>query len=279
MLPEHLQNFSNPIQVLDHGHVRLVDVMGDDQAIVDMARVSYQQGTKIVRKDRGLIRYLMRHWHTSPFEGVVFKLHVKMPIFVARQWFRHRTHAANEVSARYSQLPSEVYIPNLERIQKQSSTNKQGSDADASWEDPHVPASFRSDLENTVCEPAFELYERSLEEGVARELARVGLPLNTYTEFYWVQSLHNLLHLIKLRADSHAQWEIQEYARAIGRIVEAACPLTWEAFVDYRLDAQHLSAQEVEILREALKGSDLEALAKDKKLSKRERGELLKKLV
>lgn len=245
MLPEHLKLYSTPTPVLDKGFVRLVDAMGDDQAIVDMARISYEElSTQKISTNEGLIRYLMRMKHTSPFEGVEVKLHIKMPIFVARQWFRHRTASANEMSARYSVLPEDFYVPEYERVRDQSIKNKQGSGIQCG---PEVQECFVEGTERTG-EMAFAEYHGFLEMEVARELARINLPLSTYTEFYWKQNLHNLLHLLHLRADSHAQWEIQQYANTISHIVEAICPLAWKAFVDYRRDAVTFSRMELGIL-------------------------------
>src|ERR1044072_5659040 len=188
--------------VLDKGHVRLVDYMGDDSSIVKAARVSYQDGTKSVREDAGLIDYLMRHQHTSPFEMVEFVFDVKLPIFVARQLVRHRTASLNEVSARYSILPEEWYDIETERLQVQSSNNKQGSGSEVIDE----AETYKNDL-NADAQNSFSLYQELLGNGAAREIARIGLPLSTYTQWIWKCDLHNLLHFLKLRLDTHAQWE------------------------------------------------------------------------
>jgi thymidylate synthase (FAD) len=240
----------NTIKVHNHGFIRVVDTMGDDAAIVQMARVSYGEGTKTVNEDRGLIRYLMRHRHTSPFEGCEIKLHLKMPIFVARQWIRHRTASLNEVSARYSELPSEYYLPVEDDIQAQAVNNKQGRQedglrGDAKWR--FFDRILRS------CRKAFDDYRRSLDDGVARELARIQLPLATYTEFYWKIDLHNLLHFLSLRADPHAQKEIRDYAEPIlHEIVRTWVPHTYEAFLDYVQGAKTFSSEEVKTLKRLL---------------------------
>jgi thymidylate synthase (FAD) len=213
--------------------VTLLDHMGDDQAIVDAARISVTGASK-KSETRALIRYLMRHKHTSPFEMVEFKFHVKVPIFVARQWLRHRTASVNEISGRYSVLPSEFYVP--EEYHDQSSTNHQGSGS-------HIDVD--SSEQTASCNQAFGVYERLIEQGVAREEARVHLPLGTMTEFIWKQNLHNLLHFLRLRMDSHAQPEIQEPARQIWKLIESIVPLTCEAFKDFVIDAVVLSGPEV----------------------------------
>ena len=246
---ELLKTYGSPTPLLDHGFVRLVDVMGDDNAIVQMARVSYGEGTKKKSSDKGLIRYLMRHRHTSPFEGCEIKLHCKMPIFVARQWIRHRTASVNEVSARYSTLPDEMYLPELERIQIQSPTNKQGSGETLDAQ----TADAMQMLMQEGMKYSRLAYDHTLNHNVARELARINLPVATYTEWYWKIDLHNLLHFIHLRADSHAQYEIQVYAQAIGEIVKNWVPITWEAYEDYRLNSLTFSGPEKEALISMLK--------------------------
>jgi thymidylate synthase (FAD) len=259
------------IRVLDHGFIRVVDLMGDDQAIVQAARVSYGRGTKTAREDRGLIRYLMRHWHTSPFEMCEIKLHVKAPLFVARQWLRHRTASVNEYSARYSVVPDEFYVPTGEVLAPQSSDKKQGR-ADAV---SHTAAEFiRKRLKDHV-KTSYDLYEALLGgddtvggEGVARELARIALPLNTYTEFYWKIDLHNLLHFVRLRAHDHSQYEIRVYAEAILSIMERWVPFTYEAFVDYRLGGAQFSRLELAALRRMLGGETV--TAENSGLSQRE---------
>lgn len=251
---ELLKTYGNPTPLLDHGFVRLVDVMGDDNAIVQMARVSYGEGTKKKSSDKGLIRYLMRHRHTSPFEGCEIKLHCKMPIFVARQWVRHRTASINEVSARYSTLPDEMYLPELDRIQTQSPINKQGSGEALDTQ----TADAMQMLMQEGMQYSRLAYDHSLNHNVARELARINLPVATYTEWYWKIDLHNLLHFIHLRTDSHAQHEIQVYAQAIGEIVKSWVPLTWEAYEDYRLNSLTFSGPEKEALISVLKSIEKE---------------------
>lgn len=264
------------IPVLDHGFVRVIDYMGDDEAIVQAARVSYGRGTKTRQDDRALIRYLLRHRHTSPFEMCEIKLHVKLPIFVARQWIRHRTASVNEYSGRYSILDREFYIPAREHLASQSTTNRQGragqlGDSDAE----RAEALMKVESERAYATYMWLLNEDENgtkiddnREGVARELARIGLGLNTYTQWYWKIDLHNLLHFLRLRADAHAQFEIRVYAQAIMSILEKWVPLTFEAFVDYQLNAIALSAQAVEVLRRKLRGETVDFAQSG--LSKRE---------
>ena len=250
--------------VLDHGFVRVIDYMGDDNAIVQAARVSYGRGTKRTNLDAGLIRYLMRHHHTTPFEMCEIKLHIKLPIFVARQWIRHRTASVNEYSARYSILSSEFYVPEAAHIALQSHSNKQGRGAVLSPEKAHaVQEILREDAlrcydnyARLLSEPNPE-EEREQEFGIARELARMNLTLNYYTEWYWKTDLHNLLHFLRLRADSHAQYEIRAYAEVMLDIVRNWVPITYQAFVDYRLGAVTLSAQALEVVRQRLAGKDV----------------------
>jgi thymidylate synthase (FAD) len=233
------------IPCLDHGFVRLVDYMGSDESIVQAARVSYGKGTKKVRQDRGLIRYLLRHQHTSPFEMVEFKFHCKMPIFVARQWIRHRTASVNEYSLRYSRAIDCFYIPAPEQIRLQSKTNRQGRSEE------NVPAELQQKVLAILkdhAEKSWADYEEFEKMDVARELARMHLPLSLYTEWYWKIDLSNLLHFLKLRLDIHAQYEIRIYAEAIAGIVRQIVPMTWEAFDDYVLSAQTFSHQEMELL-------------------------------
>ncbi|APD08670.1 MULTISPECIES: FAD-dependent thymidylate synthase [Thermus] len=227
------------IPVLDKGFVRLVDVMGDDRAIVQAARVSYGEGTRTVREDAALIDYLMRHRHTSPFEMVEFKFHVKAPLFVVRQWFRHRTASVNEISGRYSVLKDEFYEPNAFR--RQAKRNKQGSEGELADEEALA-------LLREAEREAYRVYEKLLEKGVAREMARLVLPLNLYTEFYWKQDLHNLFHFLKLRLSPDAQWEIREYAKAIAEIVKAHVPLAWASFEEHVLHGATLSRTELKAL-------------------------------
>ena len=240
--------------VLDHGFVRVVDYMGDDAAIVQAARVSYGRGTRAIQSDEGLIRYLMRHWHSTPFEMCELKLHVKLPVFVARQWIRHRTANVNEISARYSILDREFYIPDPGALAAQSSQNNQGrGETLAPDEAARVLAMLKDDSTR-----AYDHYEAMLstegQQGLARELARMNLPANIYTQWYWKTDLHNLFHFLRLRADPHAQWEIRAYAEAIGGMVEAWVPFAWKAFRDYRLGGAHLSAQALDCVRRMLRG-------------------------
>ena len=233
------------IQVLDDGFVELVDCMGEDAAIVQAARVSYGAGTKTISQDRGLIRYLMRHRHTSPFEMCEIKLHVRCPMDCWRQWIRHRTANVNEYSTRYSLAidAAQSTPPGAWRLQAQN--NRQGSEGGLTAEE----GQRLSEQEAQVIAAAREAYRRRLEAGVAREQARKDLPLSTYTEAYWKIDLHNLLHFLALRMDAHSQFEIRQYAEAIGHgIVSRWVPLTWEAFLDYRLNAMSLSATEIELL-------------------------------
>lgn len=228
------------------GFIRVVDIMGDDEAVVQMARTSYGKGTKTVNEDRGLIRYLMRHAHTSPFEGAVIKLHIKMPIFVARQWIRHRTASLNEYSARYSEVKDSFFIPQMGEVMGQSKTNKQGSQGALSNEDQQ---DFIDETELTAKE-AYTEYQHQLEKGVSREMARINLPLSCYTEMYWQMNLHNLLHFCKLRSHPHAQKEIRAYSDIIlHEIIKEWVPHTYEAFIDYVMEAAHFSNKEMDLVR------------------------------
>ncbi len=240
------------IQVHEHGFVALVDVMPrlapegqtGDAAIVQAARVSYGAGTKKVNEDRGLIRYLLRHRHTTPFEMVEFKFHVAMPIFVARQWIRHRTANVNEYSARYSLVPDRFYVPNRDDVRAQSKLNRQGRDEPI---DEDTAQKFVSYLEKA--ESMHKDYLELTERGLARELARIGLPQSVYTEWYWKIDLHNLLHFLSLRVDPHAQKEIRDFGEAMLRLIEPIVPLTVEAFRDYRMESMQLTRLEIEALR------------------------------
>ncbi|MDW8262141.1 MAG: FAD-dependent thymidylate synthase [Phycisphaerales bacterium] len=240
------------IRVHDHGLVGLVDVMPRlapagktaDFAIVQAARVSYGQGTKQVNEDRGLIRYLARHRHTTPFEMVEFKFHHRMPIFVARQWIRHRTANVNEYSARYSVVPDRFYHPPLENVRRQSVTNRQGGQEPM---DEVTAAEFLQYLDQA--EALYERYQRLLEKGVSRELARIGLPVSVYTEWYWKIDLHNLFHFLSLRMDPHAQQEIRDYATACFALIQPIVPIAAEAFIDYSLQGMHLTRLEIEAFR------------------------------
>jgi thymidylate synthase (FAD) len=270
-----------PIPVLDHGFVRVVDYMGDDAAVVQSARVSYGRGTRRVQDDAGLIRYLMRHRHTTPFEMAEIKWHVKLPIFIARQWIRHRTANVNEYSARYSVLDREFYIPAPEALAAQSSINRQGrGEVLAGTEAEEVLRLLREDAARCYDHYAWMLNEGedgapadALRQGLARELARMNLTLNTYTQWYWKTDLHNLLHFLSLRADAHAQFEIRAYAEAMLDVVKAWVPITAQAFIDYRLGAVTLSAQMLAAVRRMLAGEALTAEAAG--MSKREWRELM----
>jgi len=240
--------------VLDHGHLRVIDYMGDDAAIVQAARVSYGRGTRAVQNDEGLIRYLMRHWHSTPFEMCEVKFHVKLPVFVARQWIRHRTANVNEYSARYSILDREFYIPAPEHLAAQSTVNNQGrGEPLAGAEAQRVLDWLREDAAR-----AYDHYEAMLsqegQKGLARELARMNLPANIYTQWYWKVDLHNLFHFLRLRADAHAQYEIRAYAEVMCGIVKDWVPLAWAAFADYRLGGVQLSGKAVEVLKRRLRG-------------------------
>ena len=268
------------LPVLDHGFVRVVDYMGDDAAVVQAARVSYGRGTKRVSEDAGLIRYLMRHRHSTPFEMCEIKFHVKLPIFVARQWIRHRTANVNEYSARYSVMDREFYIPDAAHLAAQSATNRQGRGEilgpdeaaevlhtlrdDAARCHDHYLAMLNEDESGQARDPT--------RAGLARELARMNLTLNTYTQWYWKTDLHNLLGFLALRADAHAQYEIRAYADAMLGVLDAWVPLTAAAFRDYRLGAVTLSAPMLAVVRRMLAGETVEP--RDSGLSSREWAEL-----
>ncbi|WP_417598778.1 FAD-dependent thymidylate synthase [Pararhodobacter oceanensis] len=243
--------------VLDHGFVRAIDYMGDDSAIVQAARVSYGAGTKHVQNDEGLIRYLMRHWHSTPFEMCEVKLHIKLPVFVARQWIRHRTANVNEYSARYSILDREFYIPAPEHLAAQSTINNQGRGEVLQGEEAaRVLALLKSDAAQM-----YDNYEAMLsqdgQQGLARELARMNLPMNIYTQWYWKTDLHNLFHFLRLRADSHAQYEIRVYAEAIAAMTADWVPLAFAAFEDYRMGGATLSSKAIDVLKRMLKGEEV----------------------
>lgn len=240
--------------ILDHGFVRVIDYMGDDSAIVQAARVSYGAGTKHVQNDEGLIRYLMRHWHSTPFEMCEVKLHVKLPVFVARQWIRHRTANVNEYSARYSILDREFYIPAPEQLAAQSVVNNQGrGEVLSGAESARVLEMLKSDAMRS-----YDHYEEMLsqdgQQGLARELARMNLPMNIYTQWYWKTDLHNLFHFLRLRADAHAQYEIRVYAEAMARITADWVPLAYAAFEDYRMGGVTLSGKAIAVLKRRLAG-------------------------
>ena len=240
--------------VLDHGFIRVIDYMGDDSAIVQAARVSYGAGTKHVQNDEGLIRYLMRHWHSTPFEMCEVKLHVKLPVFVARQWIRHRTANVNEYSARYSILDREFYIPAPDQLAAQSTVNNQGRGEVLTG----AEAARVLELLKTDANRAYDHYEAMLsqdgQQGLARELARMNLPANIYTQWYWKTDLHNLFHFLRLRADPHAQYEIRVYAEAIAACVKDWVPLAYGAFEDYRMGGVTLSAKAIAVVKRMLTG-------------------------
>lgn len=258
-----------PFSVLDHGFIRVIDYMGDDSAIVQAARVSYGKGTKKVNEDKGLINYLMRHRHSTPFEMCEIKFHVKLPIFVARQWIRHRTANVNEYSARYSILDKEFYIPSPDHLAAQSKTNRQGRENVLEGDQAEqVLNLLREDALR-----AYNHYERMLNEdshgnildptlpGLARELARMNLPVNFYTQWYWKIDLHNLMHFLSLRADPHAQYEIRAYADVMLEILKKWVPITYESFKDYRLGSVSLSAKGLAVVKALLKGQPLDQAA------------------
>lgn len=264
------------INVLDKGFVRLVDHMGDDSRIVQSARVSYADGTKTVREDKGLIDYLMRHRHTSPFEQVEFTFHIKLPLFIMAQLVRHRTSNLNQMSARYSVMKDEFYIP--EKIRLQDNNNKQGSEFSEVEDEQYFIQIFQKNANQS-----YKDYETLLEAGVAREMARMVLPQNLYTEVYWKQDLHNLLHLIKLRMDSHAQWEIQQYANAMYELIQPIVPWTIESWERNSLNSVHLNSVEKEILKKSMKTEEpinniVNDLIENKEISKGKGREIKQKL-
>ena len=243
-----------PITCLDHGFVMLKDYMGSDSAIVQAARVSYGEGTKKTSTDKGLISYLMRHRHTSPFEMVEFKFLVKLPIFVARQWIRHRTANVNEISARYSVMEDQFYTPAEDDVRYQAVVNRQGSSSE------EVPPELRQKvlaLLQAGNDRAFSDYQEMIDANIARELARIQLPVSLYTQWYWKIDLHNLLHFLALRLDVHAQYEIRVYAQAVAEIVKAVTPWTWEAFEEHRLHAQVFSRSELDVIKQLLHGESV----------------------
>ena len=279
--PELEKILYEAIPVLDHGFVRVVDYMGDDSSIVQAARVSYGKGTKKISTDSGLIKYLMRHRHSTPFEMCEIKYHVKLPIFVARQWIRHRTANVNEYSARYSILDKEFYLPSQESLAAQSQSNRQGrGDVLEGDQAKEVLNLLKQDAEKT-----YENYETMLNErydgsvidknkvGLARELARMNLTLNTYTQWYWKTDLLNLMNFLRLRADHHAQYEIRAYADAMLDTVKKWVPITYEAFMDYRVGGTEVSAKGKLIIQKLIKGEKVDS--EDSGLSKREWNELM----
>ena len=310
VVPELDEVLGLPYEVLNHGFVRVIDYMGNDAAIVQAARVSYGAGTKKVNEDRGLIRYLMRHWHTTPFEMCEIKFHIKCPIFVARQWLRHRTANVNEYSGRYSVMSDEFYLPTLENIKPQSKTNKQGRDGELSTTDKkgaqwllneankHSHDMYKALLGETDTDDSVEpdciydlyadglLTEEFKDNGIARESARAVLPVSNYTQFYYKQDLKNLLHFLYLREDSHAQYEIRVYAEIMCHIIKLWCPVVYEAFRDYMSGASNMSRMEVELMTDIFKGKasilDLEAhpkhICEKYGLSQRELNDFIKRV-
>jgi len=253
IVPEAEEMLDVEFPVLDRGFVRLVDYLGGDARIVQAARVSYGDGTKTVREDKGLISFLMRHRHTSPFEQVVLTFHAKMPIFVARQWVRHRTARLNEISGRYSVMEHEFYVPAEDKVRFQSELNRQGG----SEED--VPPKLRKkviDILKKGQAATYTSYEELINDKIARELARVNLPLSLYTQWYWQIDLHNLFHFLKLRVEQHAQWEIREYAKVLSKMAKAVAPLAYNAFEQHVLKGITLSRKEVKALKSMLAGNE-----------------------
>lgn len=272
------------VRIHQHGFVALVDAMPRlvpegqtaDAAIVQAARVSYGQGTKKVNEDRGLIRYLLRHRHTTPFEMLEFKFHIAMPIFIARQWIRHRTANVNEYSARYSIVPDQFYKPSVDQVRKQSSSNRQGGDErfTDTPDEAKTAEAFLAYLDEA--EGLYAKYEQLTEAGVSRELARIALPVSVYTQWYWKCDLHNILRFLSLRLDPHAQEEIRVYSQAMAALLEPIVPITMEAFRDYELDAVRLTKLEIEALRQAAAGAGLKDVALNSE-NKREQEEWAQK--
>ena len=279
--PELEKILYEAIPLLDHGFIRVVDYMGDDTSIVQAARVSYGKGTKKVSTDAGLIKYLMRHWHSTPFEMCEIKYHVKLPIFIARQWIRHRTANVNEYSARYSILDKEFYLPAQEHLAAQSKSNRQGrGDVLEGEQAKKVLDLLKNDAERT-----YENYETMLNEkydgsiidengvGLARELARMNLTLNTYTQWYWKTDLLNLMNFLRLRADHHAQYEIRTYADAMLDTLKRWVPITYDAFMDYRVGGTEVSDKGKKVIQKRIKGDKVSM--EESGLSKREWNELM----
>ncbi len=271
-----------PIELLDHGFVRVMDYMGNDSSVVQAARVSYGSGTKKVNADKGLINYLMAHRHTTPFEMCEIKFHIKLPIFIARQWIRHRTASVNEYSARYSIMEDEFYIPKAENLAAQSKINHQGRD-----EGRVLNAEEQKKVLEILKKDALNSYDHYLDminqdkdgnitdeskDGLARELARMNLPVNCYTQWYWKIDLHNLFHFLYLRADSHAQYEIRVYAQAMLDVVKKWVPFSYEAFMKHRKSGKELSGAAIDVIKKMVKGEKIGQ--EDSGLSKREWGEL-----
>lgn len=252
IVPAAEEILDKEFQVLDKGFVRLVDYYGSDSRIVQSARVSYGEGTKTISQDGALIDYLLRHQHTSPFEQVVFTFHLKMPIFVARQWVRHRMARMNEVSGRYSIMKDEFYVPENSCISKQSTNNKQGR---GEVFEENQAKEFQAEFIEGQ-QKAYEVYKDMVEKGIAREIARINLPLALYTEFYWQMDLHNLFHFLKLRLDSHAQYEIRLYAEKILEIIKTVCPMAVNSFENTMEKAVSFNGEEMEALRKILGGEE-----------------------
>ena len=279
--PELEKVLYEAIPILDHGFIRVVDYMGDDTSIVQAARVSYGKGTRKVSTDSGLIKYLMRHWHSTPFEMCEIKYHVKLPIFIARQWIRHRTANVNEYSARYSILDKEFYLPAPEHLAAQSKINRQGrGDVLEGEKAKQVLDLLKGDAEQTYNNYETMLNERYdgtvVEEnqvGLARELARMNLTLNTYTQWYWKTDLLNLMNFLRLRADHHAQYEIRAYADAMLDTVKKWVPITYEAFMDYRVGGTEVSGKGKAVIQKLIKGEEISV--EKSGLSKREWNELM----
>ncbi len=267
--PELEKILEYEFKILDHGFIRVIDYMGNDNAIVQAARVSYGAGTKQVREDAGLINYLLRNSHTTPFEMCEIKFHIKAPYFVARQWIRHRTANVNEYSARYSIVDQDYYLPNQDEISFQSSNNKQGRGEQV---DEDFSDSVSEIIKNTS-DQQYEHYNKMLESGLAREVARIILPLNYYTEFYWKIDLHNLMHFLRLRADSHAQYEIRLYALQMIEILKLWVPHTYQAFQDYKMNSKNLSEKMLSVMKKMIAGEKVDQ--ENSGLSKREWTELL----
>lgn len=272
-----------PFEVLDHGFVRVVDYMGNDSSVVQAARVSYGSGTKKVNADKGLINYLMSHRHTTPFEMCEIKFHIKLPIFVARQWIRHRTASVNEYSARYSIMEDEFYIPKAANLAAQSKQNHQGRDESGSLsplEQKRVLEILKKDSANCY-DHYLEMINQDKngnpidpkKDGLARELARMNLPINCYTQWYWKVDLHNLLNFLFLRADSHAQYEIREYAKVMLDLTEKWVPISYEAFAKHRMSGKEFSGAAIEVIKKLAKGKKV--TQEESGLSVREWNELM----
>ena len=279
--PELEEILYEALPILDHGFIRVIDYMGNDNSIVQAARVSYGKGTKKVNTDSGLIKYLMRHWHSTPFEMCEIKYHVKLPIFIARQWIRHRTANVNEYSARYSILDKEFYLPSKENLAAQSTNNRQGrGNVISGGQAEEVLSLLKDDAERT-----YKNYEEMLNErydgsviddsktGLARELARMNLTLNTYTQWYWKTDLLNLMNFLRLRADHHAQYEIRAYADVMLNTLKRWVPITYDAFMDYRVGGTEISSKGKDVLKKLIKGEKISIEETD--LSKREWNELM----